>query len=70
MIGTLKWYNRVKGYGFITSEGRDIFFHHSAILLDRNGKEHLEGEEGKRLEFQEVRGERGAKAINIKPIEG
>ena len=33
--GKVKWFNERKGYGFITDpQGRDVFFHYSAIVCD------------------------------------
>ena len=35
MQGTCRWFDSQKGYGFITdSEGKDVFVHHSNILMD------------------------------------
>ena len=35
MLGTCKWFNSQKGYGFITdSEGKEHFVHHSSIIMD------------------------------------
>jgi len=35
MLGTVKWFNDAKGYGFITHEdGRDVFVHYSTITGD------------------------------------
>ena len=40
MQGTVKWFNNQKGYGFITnSDGKDVFVHHSNIVMD--GFRHL-----------------------------
>ena len=36
MQGTVKWFDTQKGYGFITdSEGKDVFVHHSNIIMDK-----------------------------------
>lgn len=36
MRGTVKWFDTQKGYGFITdSEGKDVFVHHSNIIMDK-----------------------------------
>ena len=35
MKGKVKMFNKEKGYGFIRAEdGKDVFFHHSSILMD------------------------------------
>jgi CspA family cold shock protein len=48
-VGTVKWFNSEKGYGFIESaEGSDVFVHYSAILGD--GFRSLD--EGDRVEFE------------------
>ena len=31
MIGNVKWYNASKGYGFIKTEDREVFFHRSQL---------------------------------------
>lgn len=55
--GTVKWFNRDKGYGFITRDdnGQDVFVHFSAIQGD--GYKTLE--EGQRVEFDVVQSDRG-----------
>lgn len=48
-VGTVKWFNAEKGYGFIaTDEGPDVFVHYSAITMD--GFRTLA--EGDRVEFE------------------
>lgn len=62
MIGTVKWFNQKKGYGFITSEGNeDVFVHFSAIEGD--GFKSLD--EGQQVEFEVVDGPRGPQAANV-----
>ena len=60
--GTVKWFNGEKGYGFIQVEGgNDVFVHYTAILGD--GFRTLE--EGQRVEFDIVDGQRGPQAANV-----
>ena len=61
--GTVKWFNGGKGYGFIErTEGPDVFVHFSA-LPDSGGYRNLE--EGQRVEFEVVQGQRGPQAENV-----
>ena len=61
-VGKVKWFNSEKGFGFITSEeGKDIFVHFSAIQAD--GYKTLE--EGQKVSFDIVEGNRGAQASNV-----
>jgi len=62
MTGTVKWFNSEKGYGFVTSEeGLDIFVHFTAITGD--GFKSLD--EGAKVEFEVVEGDRGPQAANV-----
>ncbi len=62
IIGTVKWFNGSKGYGFIAREGGpDVFVHFSAIQGD--GYRNLE--EGQRVEFTVERGAKGPQASNV-----
>jgi CspA family cold shock protein len=61
--GKVKWFNRVKGYGFIqTEEGLDIFVHRTAIKF---GGKTLTLKEGDEVVFDIEEGERGPKAANV-----
>ena len=67
-VGTVKWFNPTKGYGFIQpdSGGKDVFVHISAV--QRAGMESLD--EGQKVEFQVVPGRDGrTSADNIKAVE-
>lgn len=60
--GTVKWFNADKGFGFIEVEGgSDVFVHFSAITGD--GFKSLD--EGQRVQFNVVQGNRGPQAENV-----
>ena len=58
--GIVKWYNKSKGYGFITPDyGKDIFVHHNALIEAHWLKE------GERVEYAVVQGEKGLQAGDV-----
>ena len=60
--GTVKWFDAVKGYGFIAGDdGKDIFVHQSNILM--KGFRALEV--GQRVSYKIEPPEKGNKAINV-----
>ena len=60
--GTVKWFNGSKGFGFIErAEGKDVFVHFNAIVGD--GYKNLE--EGQRVEFNVVDGQKGPQAADV-----
>lgn len=60
--GTVKWFNAEKGFGFIEVEGgSDVFVHFSAI----NGDGFKSLDEGQRVQFDVVQGNRGPQAENV-----
>jgi CspA family cold shock protein len=65
-VGTVKWFNSEKGYGFIESaEGPDVFVHYSAILGD--GFRSLD--EGDRVEFEVQPGSDGrSQAADVRKV--
>jgi CspA family cold shock protein len=65
-IGTVKWFNDQKGYGFIerVDGGDDVFVHHSAIQTV--GFASLA--EGDRVEFSIGQGPKGPAAANVQKI--
>lgn len=61
MKGTVKWYDRVKGYGFIqTEEEKDIFIHRSGL------EPHTELEAGQKVEFEVEQREKGPVAVKVR----
>ena len=66
-IGTVKWFNGSKGYGFISREGHDdVFVHYSAIQTD--GFRTLD--EGQHVEFSVEQGPKGLQATNVVLAQG
>ena len=62
IVGTVKWFNGAKGYGFIAREGgEDVFVHFSAIQMD--GYKSLN--EGQAVEFEVTKGPKGLQAENV-----
>jgi len=61
-VGTVKWFNRTKGYGFIEREnGPDVFVHYSAI----QGQGFRNLDEGQRVEFTVENNPKGPQAVNV-----
>jgi CspA family cold shock protein len=61
-IGTVKWFNPNKGYGFIAHEGgEDVFVHFSAI----EGEGYRNLEEGQKVEFTIEKGPKGLQASRV-----
>lgn len=67
LIGTVKWFNSVKGFGFIAPEqgGDDVFVHFSAIISDNSYRNLKDGD---KVEFEMQQSDRGASALNVKVI--
>ena len=67
--GTVKWFNKKKGYGFITPDdgSPDIFVHYSAIEGESDDFKIVY--EGDIVEFETTEGQKGPQATNVKVTE-
>jgi CspA family cold shock protein len=65
-IGTVKWFNDQKGYGFIAPDdgGDDVFVHHSNIVAE--GYRSLA--EGQKVEYVPGQGRKGPEATEVRPV--
>ncbi|MBI1939876.1 MAG: cold shock domain-containing protein [Acidobacteria bacterium] len=67
MQGTIKRVIRDRGFGFIRSaDGQEVFFHRSSLQeLNFDGLK-----EGEAVEFELERGEKGPRAVSVRPSAG
>ena len=65
-IGTVKWFNDAKGFGYIEPEGGgpDVFAHFSAVQME--GFRTLK--QGSQVAYELVQGPKGDMAQNIRPV--
>lgn len=63
-VGTVKWFNEAKGFGFISREGgEDVFVHFRAIA----GTGFKTLQEGQKVSFRVVKGQKGMQAEDVTP---
>ncbi len=61
-LGTVKWFNNAKGYGFIKREsGEDVFVHYKSI----NGDGYKSLSEGEKVQFDVEQGPKGLQAVKV-----
>ena len=67
IVGTVKWFNKTKGYGFVTPDNAsdDVFVHYSAIQTE--GFRYLE--EGDRVEFSVEDTPKGPQADSVTKLD-
>ncbi|HWP98294.1 MAG TPA: cold-shock protein [Syntrophomonadaceae bacterium] len=61
MIGTVKWYDRARGFGFIEGEKGDVFVNETAV----QGTGRVTLTEGEKVEFDVSEGPKGPRASNL-----
>ncbi|MBC8061162.1 MAG: cold-shock protein [Clostridiaceae bacterium] len=65
-IGTVKWFNSEKGFGFIEVEGEKDVFVHSSAIQGTDSRKSLE--EGQKVQFETEKGPKGLQAIEVSAI--
>jgi cold shock protein len=65
LVGTVKWFDVKKGFGFIiNSDGKDVFVHYSSIEGD--GFRSLK--DGEKVQYEQVEGNKGLSALHVKRL--
>lgn len=68
LVGTCKWFDAAKGFGFINEEGdpdTDLFVHYRSIQMD--GYKRLV--EGQQVTFSKIKSDKGYHAVEVEPAE-
>jgi CspA family cold shock protein len=66
MTGTVKWFSRVKGYGFVAPDdgGKEIFVHFSGI----EGEGYRNLEEGQKVTYTVEETPKGPQAVSVRAV--
>jgi CspA family cold shock protein len=72
VIGLVKWFDAAKGYGFVVSNGRDVFVHSKRLresgLVAKPEASHITLDPGDKLQFKIENGPKGAFATEISKV--
>lgn len=64
MRGKVLWFNDDKGYGFVQAGDKEVFVHHSNVVMEG----HRTLFENQLVEFDVIATERGAQAVKVTPV--